>query len=210
MSLVPTISYVENQIEMKEHHNYQFHNNYGFERAGFFCDNAYCDTFDQPGQQHLWGNRVESISHEQCMDMCLCDDSCEFYVFGTYTCYDGSMESVDLSGQPPQNLHPCSMCRLHKDPNQMSWSVLNYPEFQMYNASNRYYPALQGDPANVFVGTKSYTDIQHRHNREIHNYEKGCVDKATCDIPTLFSGSSALDTVGESTCDCIGFDDCGG
>ena len=201
-SLAGTLYYVENQIGLLDHWDYYMHM-----PSSFYCDNAYCDTFDSwTNLPEIFKTRVESISKEQCMDLCLCDEDCIIFAFATYTCYEGDIASLGTSGQDPGQFHPCSMCRIYPTNVQGGYQTFgNHPGFVRFNSTNQ--EILDGVPSNVFVGTKSATMIPQFAAQS--SGITGCVDREVCENPLQFSGTAALDVGGNKTCfDCIVLDDC--
>ena len=189
-----TLYYVEDQIELVDHYDYYRHS----QNSTLYCENAYCDTFDSWTVQDLGyvdpalsGTRVDSISSEQCMDLCLCDEDCSFFVFATYQCYDGEIMNMLVNGQVPEQFYPCSMCRIFRNPYNMTFhGILGAltpfnPDYEVSSAWVEYASTTQ-------VGSKSFAMIGSN--------TLSCLDGLQCMNPLSFNGTTALEAVGDGSC----------
>ena len=128
------------------------------------------------------GTAVDYISHEQCMDLCMCDEDCILVYWGEFN------NCIDPANGNTIN---CRMCRVFH-------SVEN--EYDLFNGFTEF-GIVHTD--NTVVGTKNATFFD---NQQSPNF---CIDLSVCENPARFSGTAALGQVGDGTCfDCIMLEDC--
>ena len=146
-----------------------------------YCENAYCAnfaTFYDGLALRVIGTAVNSITSEQCMDMCLCDEGCIIFAWAEYSCFDGA-EELEI---------PCAMCRIYLDHDEND----PFGDFYAFNFDASF------DATSSLVGTKNESFFTSPFSY--------CNDPSACENPSAFSGSTALEELGNGTsCQAIMF-----
>ena len=179
-----TLSYVENQIILKNHFDYSIFS----QSSELFCEDVYCENFDSLNESEQKGTRINRrLSSEDCMDMCLCDEDCIIFAFGDYeNCLQ--VPDSDYGEDAPEydSYGPCTMCRL----------------FHSYDASEipptlTRYTGYDSGFSQFVVGAKSDDLLP------ILAARGDCVDSSACENPLSSSGTDSFDNLADSSCQCL-------
>ena len=162
------------ELELFDHsdHNLYSHNSH------LYCEDAYCREFipfveNGAGLEIANGTAVGTISLEQCLDMCLCDEDCIISIWALFAC-----SGDDLPFQ-------CAMCRLFHHLEDESNPLSGFTGY----GNNGYQSEIS------VVAAKNQNHLVQPTNI--------CLLPEACESPVFFSGSSALSNVDNSQCDVI-------
>ena len=176
------MAYLEDKFALEAHSDHYRHSEF----SHLYCENTYCEDYtpwtpgpDGNGYEIENGTALESISHQQCMDMCLCDEDCMVFYWGEYECVD-----------PADNSQiPCRMCRIFH-----SFADETEPFCYFGSCLNPFRGfSFIGDVRSTFSGSKNGTNFDDFGGSHI-NY---------------FTGTPAMENVDNDTCvDCIMLQNC--
>ena len=201
------MSWVDGQFELEDHLQMHLDHARYSPNSHLYCTDLYCDYLELIGVDITHAaTRVGNHFRQKCIDMCLCDDDCVFFVWGDFTECTGStgqgtnsenkfsryLDFFDLkekfrkkkdiiTNSLPGSGHGCSMCRI----------------FHTYDTSNPF-DGFTADGSSTF-GAKNRTLISSG------DFLSACENTALCENPFLYPGSNAIENVDDSDCDAVVF-----